>query len=209
MAQTTSSAVYVENNAFARAIWGIWATNQRMASIWNFSKCPVELIPRWETILAVPTDTALSIPQRRDNLTHIMSRFSRYPDFGLLIEEIARQIGSMIVAIETINPAIAIMHVPPGGTWPWGTNVPDTNWSSTTFRFLFLVQKTANQTDSQFYDKMGQFTKALSTVIPAWLTYQWYRAPVNYPPISVLGGPSQAGIYLDDEHNLDNPVFDV
>ena len=40
------------------------------------------------------------------------------------------------------------------------------------------------------------------------MTVDWYRAPELGTPITVSGGPSAAGFYLD-ERNLNESVFDV
>ncbi len=78
----------------------------------------------------------------------------------------------------------------------------------TVAHILVRIQKPAGATEAMFYEAAGKVAPALDPLVPAWVTFDWYRAPLS-TPINVVGGPSAGGFYLDDEHNLDNNVFDV
>ena len=202
------TAVFVENVAVAAELYCCWETNKRLGSIWDPMTCPEELVPRWETICAIPRNTDLSMPVRRQQLQYKRERIGRDPDIGYLTEVAQRTIGDAFVQFETIDQDIANIHVP-DVTYPWGTVVPGIPWSSSSKHLLALVVKPANYTEAEFYDLMGALVAAIDPLLDSWSTFDWYRAPATGVAITVVGGPSQAGFYLDDDRNLNNNVFDV
>lgn len=200
--------VFVENVAVAAELYCCWETNKRLGNISNPLTCPEEFVPRWETICAIPRNPDLSMPARRLALSYKRLRHGRDPDIGYLTEVAQRTVGDAFVQFETIDQDIALIHVP-DVSYPWGTVVPSMPWSSTSKHLLALVVKPANYTEAQFYDLMGALVAAIDPLLDSWSTFDWYRAPDTGVAVNVSGGPSQAGFYLDDEHNLNNNVFDV
>ena len=75
--------------------------------------------------------------------------------------------------------------------------------------FLVRLQKPDGFSEGEFYEQAGKVTSLLDDVLPAWCTFDWYRAPTGGPAVTVAGGPSAGGFYLDQDHNLDNHVFDI
>jgi hypothetical protein len=208
ISQDPSSNVWVENNACARQIAGIWATNARLGNIWNAHKCPIPVLERWERMLVLVRENDDTEISRRERLARKFALRGRSPDLGLIFEEVQRSIGPMFIEMNTISLSNALQHVPTG-SWPWGTNIPETNWSSTTFHLLIRVQNLPGQPEGAFYATMGALVQSLDPILPSWMTFDWYRQPVDYPPINVVGGPSVGGFYLDDTYNLNNSVFDT
>ena len=203
-----NTVVFVENVAIAAELYCGWQTTARLGNLWKPWKCPAELLPRWERILKLPPDPSLSEYERRSRWATLWGRFGRMPEWGFYAETANRTAQSAFVQFETIDQTIATIHVP-DGSYPWGTVATGSPWSSTSYHILALVEKPANYTEAQFYDLMNRFTEAMHPILSSFHTFDWYRAPEGYPAISVAGGPSAAGFYLDAEHNLDNNVFDV
>lgn len=202
----SNSVVWVENMAIARALWAAWGTNQRLANQTNPARM-TDMLPRWERILAIPVAADATDAERREAVGDRFESLGTAGNHSRLTSVLAEELGSYFVAVEYISAANAVIHVP-DGTYPWGTVVPGYPWYSTTAHTLVLVQKPSNATEDDFYAAAHKVYGILDPLVGSWRTYDWYRRPTS-TPISVLGGPSQAGFYLDDEHNLDNNVFDV
>ena len=200
---TQTSNVSAETVATARLVASIWSTNQRMANQWDPLRMTTSL-PRWEKILNIvplPTDSDTT---RRARIQAISARTGQAPFTTYLSAQLAALLGPVFVAVEYISVGLAVIHVP-DGTYPFGTVVPGTPWSSTTAHILIRTQVPAGYKESDFQAAIGLVAPFMDAVAPAWVTFDWYRPGPVYT--AILGGPSASGFYLDDPHNLDNEVF--
>lgn len=204
---TEDSAVYAENMAYARALAEVLSMNQRLANQWIPSKMTT-CLARWEAICGIrpaPTDTDAV---RRARIAQKFDFIGKLANRAKLDEELAAELGSVFVAVEYISYANAIIHVP-DGTYPWGTVSSGAPWCSTVAHVLIKTQVPTGYTEEDYYAAVARVSPLMEQLAPAWVTWDWYRAPASGTPVSVSGGPSAGGFYLDDEHNLDNNVFDV
>ena len=210
LSQEENTFVWLESLVEARQIWCSWATNRRAGNIWSPLRCPSELLPRWETMLYLPRDESDVETVRRARWAHRWELFGKEFDWGVLYDEADLALGDNFIQIDTISLANATITVP-DGSYPFTGAVVIGNtspWSSSVMRFLLRVEALPGESDGQFYKKMGDIVVALNPILPAWMSFDWYRAPLDYAPVSAVGGPSAGGFYLDDPRNLDNCVFD-
>jgi hypothetical protein len=201
-----TKTVYVENMALARALSATWGTNQRLANMWVPRRMSWDVLKRWEKIMAIfplPTDTE---SVRRDRIEALLARFGRAAINGYIVELLTDALGDAFSGVEYISYANAAIHVP-DGTYPWGTVLSGRPWSSTVAHILIKMQKPAGWTERDFYNAAGKVFPLLEPVLPIWTTFDWYRGP-DSGAVSVSGGPSAAGWFLDADHNFD-AVFDV
>lgn len=203
------SVASVQNHAIARALVydGVFV-NERLAYLWDPDRM-TDTLPRWERIFAIrPPPNATEVERRKV----VRQRFRRFLEVaalhGRLSVALARDCGDAFVQIEYIAPELAVVHVP-DETYPWGSIAPGFPWYSTTAHMLVLLRRPVGWSEGDFYDAAAKVAPTLDPILPAWMTFDWYREPDGAPAIYVPGGPSLAGIYLDAEHNLDNHVFDV
>ena len=204
---TENSPIYVENMAFARAFAELWSMNQRLANQWIPSRMTT-CLSRWEAILGITPGASDTDTVRRERISTIFSRTGAIANRATLEVALSAALGSVFLAIEYISYANAVIHVP-DGTYPWGTVATDIPWSSTVSHILIKTQKPSGYSEGEFYAAVGVIEEIMDAYVPSWVTWDWYRAPAAGVAVTVTGGPSAAGFYLDDEHNLDNAVFDV
>jgi hypothetical protein len=202
-----SSPVYCDNLVAARAIAAAWGTNQRLANIWDSKRMTGSTISRWEKIRAVTPTPGDSDGVRRARLAAIEALAGLNPTRAALTTLLSAALGSFFVALEYISVANAVINVP-NGSYPFGTPNTAVPWSSTVANILVRLRKPVGATEGQFYAAAGLVGQTLDPVIPAWVTFTWYRAPTIGAPVNVTGGPSAGGFYLD-EVNLDNEAFDT
>lgn len=203
------TAVYVESVAIARMLWGAYGTNARLGNLAHPYKMPKETIPRWEKILFLPGGQNLRETERRDRIAAKWAKFGKFITRAYIEEVIQGVASDVFVQIEHIDYANAHILIPElGYTFGVVGTYGASPWASTICHILILTEKPANYSEQDYYASVAKISKALDPILPAWATFDWYRRPES-TPIAVSGGPSQAGFYLDDEHNLDNNVFDV
>lgn len=202
-----TSIASVEHEAWARAlVFDGWEVNARLGHQWDAERM-TDMLPRWEQIFKIRPLPGASLRSRRAEVARRWRRFNGVANHARLTTELKEVLGPYFVAVEYIDLNLANVHVP-DGTYPWGTVAPGVLWYSTVAHILVRLQKPAGATEAQFYAAAGEVPKALDPVVSAFVTFDWYRAPDAGTPINVTGGPSAAGFYLDDAHNLDNNVFD-
>lgn len=207
-ASNPDTIVWLENHAIARALtFDGWGTNERLALQWD-PRRTTDLLPRWEKIFAIAVPPRATEYERRTELVRRWRRFGDVANHAKLTAVLADRLGDFFVAVEYISPSKAVIHVP-DGSYPWGTVVAGIPWYSTVAHVLVLLQKPPGATEADFYAAAALVGPALDPFLAAWDTFDWYRAPAAGAPITVPGGPSQAGFYLDNASNLDNAVFDI
>ena len=205
-ATNSETTVWLENHAIARAItFDGWGTNTRLAN----QRDPLrmtDMLPRWERIFKIVPSPSASDAARRLVVLRRFERFGKTSNHARLTTALAEQLGDFFVAVEYIPLAVANVNVP-DGTYPWGTPNALVPWSSTVAHVLVLLQKPTGASEGQFYEEAGKVKPLLDPIMPAWCTISWYRAPELGAPISIAGGPSMAGFYCDNAHNLDNNIL--
>lgn len=208
-ASNPDTIVWLENMAIARALcFDGWGTNERLSYQWDPDRM-TDMLPRWEKIFRIVPPPTANGNERR---AVIRARFRRFLDVtalhSRLYTKLSEVLGPAFYAIEYISVANAVVHVP-DATYPWGTVAAGFPWYSTVAHMLVRLQKPTGWTEGDFYEAAGKVAPTLDPIVPAWLTFDWYRASECGAPIAVVGGPSAAGFYLDCPHNLGNQVFHV
>lgn len=201
--------VYVENMAIARAIACAFSQNARLSHLWDPSRM-TDSLARWEKIFGIITPPNESAVQRRERIALRFERIGAPAIIPRINTQLAAELGTVFVQLEFISLANANIIVP-DGTWPFGAvaaNPTEYPWYSSICHILVKTQKPANYTEGDYYAAVAKVDPIMDALVPVWVTFDWYRAPLS-TPINVAGGPSAGGFYLDDEHNLDNNVFDV
>lgn len=203
-ATNPTTKVYAINVALARGIAAAWATNQRVANMWTPERMADDVLARWETILGLSPAPDDDQTTRRTCVRRVFERFGEAATASNIATALEEEIGDAFVSVEHIPYASAQIFVP-DGTYPFGT-VGAAPWSSNLALVLVRLQKPAGWTEGDFYEAAATVALVLEPMLPAWSTFAWYRAgPVS---VAVAGGPSAAGFYADDEHNLDNEILD-
>lgn len=208
-ATTPGTAVYIETLAHARAItFDGYGINERLGYQFDPERMS-DYLHRWEKIFGIVVPVNSTVSERQQIVLLRMKRFTEASALhSQLISRLTTELGSIFVAIEYIDISNAVVHAP-DPSYTWGTVVEGYPWYSTVAHILVLLEKPSGYSEADFYTAAGKVFTALDGLVPADVTFDWYRAPNAYPAIAVSGGPSRAGFYLDDERNLDNNVFDV
>lgn len=206
---STTSIANVETMAWARAIaYDGWEVNARLGHQWD-ARRTTDMLPRWERIFKINPAPGTSGRERRAELLRRWGRFGGIANHARLTTALEDVLGDYFVAVEYISLANAVVTMP-DNTYPveWGTVAEGAPWSSTVAHILVRLQKPTGATEAQFYEAAGKVVTTLDPIVSAFVTFDWYRAPDTGASVDVSGGPSAGGFYLDDEHNLDNNVFD-
>lgn len=202
----TSSYGYARCVALAREIAATWSTSARVGQSRDPYRMDLSVLERWEKLLKLPRTRRDTEGTRRQRLANHESLIGQATITSLVAAQAEITVGSRFVAVEHV-PIVGAVITVPDATYPFGTVIAGAPWSSTVCHTLILCQKLAGDTEGSFYEAMGLLVAALDPIMPAWMTFDWYRAPAS-TPIAVTDGPSMAGFYLDNEANLDNNIFD-
>lgn len=202
---TSTSTVFAENAAAARAIAGGWRTNSRVSYITDPYRMPPSVLTRWETIFALSPSPSESVQARRAAVAECFLRFIETPTHQQLVDKLTAKLGSVFVALEYLDASLAVITVP-DNTYPFGFASTDSPWSSTVAHMLIRTQQPAAMTWAQYLDTIALVAPVLEPIIPGWATWDFYLPGTT--SVNVPLGPSAAGFYLDDPHNLDFEVFD-
>lgn len=203
-ATNSETYVYAHNMALARAISAAWGTNERLARLWVPESMSMDVLERWEKIMAIYPAPDDSNEVRRARVGRLLARFGRAIVADEIEERLTQELGDVFVQVDHISYANAYITVP-DGTYPWGSVDTTRPWSSTMAHVLIRLQKPTGYSEVDFYEAAGRVTQILDPILPAWAYATWYRpGPVSQ---NISGGPSAGGFYLDDAHNLDNEVF--
>lgn len=197
---------FVRCEALARELAAAWRTNERLSYIRDPWRMDETMLARWERMLVLPRSSKDTLFSRRARLAAIPALEGQAVLYTLVSERAREAIGDRFIAVEHIPLASAVVHVP-DGTYPFGTVDPSSPWSSNVAHCLVLAQKLPGDTEGSFFEAMGRLVAALDPILPAWMTFDWYREP-DTGGTAVPDGPSEAGFY-HDEPNLDLSVFDV
>ncbi len=189
--ENVNGIIYIELMAEARCIAAVWSQNQRLANQWQAARM-TDFLPRWEKIYRLPVFASDSLTTRRARVAVAQARVGEAD--GPAIRDICMTImGDAFVSLVHTDSSGAVVWTP--ATWPFGLHGAFT-WYSTVAHVSVKVAQPASMSDADFYDRAGALMVALDGVLPAWITFDWYRE-----------GGFGAGFYLD-ELNLDNEAFD-
>lgn len=202
-----SSYAYAENMAHARAIAAVWNESERLANQWIPARM-TSCLPRWESVLAIVPSPTDSLQTRRTRVEKIFARIGLLLNRAALDTILTVELGDVFVAVENIDITNALVYSP-DASYPFGDQHADIPWMSTVLHVLVRIEKPTNYTEGDFYEAAGKANPLMDDLLPAWCTYDWYRAPTGGAPENVTGGPSAGGFYLDQEANLDNHVLDL
>lgn len=200
------TTVYAINFALARLIARAWDTTKRIGLVWQPMRTTMDIVARWENILALAPDPKDTDLVRRQRVAEVLSRFGMATTEARVTSVLQAALGAAFVAVEFISVETAFVTVP-DNTYPFGTVLDGAPWSSTVAHVLVRLQQPTGWSDADFYAAAGKVTQLLDPIMPAWSVFDWYRP--GSLTIAVTGGPSAAGFKLDDAHNLDEQVFDV
>lgn len=203
-----TSLIYLQNLAAAKLLAGAWSLNRRLANQGNPLTLTTLLKKAERDEYKLPIDPDLTDTQRRQRIADIEARRGEVSDYQFVTDNVQALLGAAFGAIEFTDYAHATITVP-DGSYPWGVVSPGAPWSNSQLHILLYTVKPAGWSEGQYYAAVGKVSPFLDAVTPSWCTYDWYRQPDTGTPINVVGGPSHGGFYLDNEHNLDNNVFDV
>ena len=112
---SAGTTVWIDDHASARAVAGIWDANELLANQANPSKLTIALA-RWEKILSLPVDLALSEKARRDRALAVVSRTGATPNY----QEVVDRLNILFAPV-----TFSIVHSSSGGSgvvtsWPGG-----------------------------------------------------------------------------------------
>lgn len=197
-----TSYVYARNMAIARMLNGAWATNARLGNQ-NDGKRMTTTLARWVKIRDIRLAADANDDTKRAAVVKRERQDGRSPTLDVIHDELVEALGPLFVALELIAPPVAVVHDDSGY---FGSAVDGAPWYSTVAHILVRVVQPAGYSDAEFFDIASRTHKVLDPLVPAWVTYDWYTAPIVGTPIPVTDGPSASGFYLD-EPNLSRVVF--
>lgn len=214
-----ASPVYAENLAFARAIAEVWANNERLANQWDPLRM-TDFLPRWEAIYGLYPSPSDTLVDRRKRVAAAVARVAQFPTYQNVVDTLRAALGNVFVSITHTGTGAANPTVVAGGavTSPsgpanvvWvglGNTTSTVDWYSNVAHVLVQVQQPAGMLDVDFYSAAGKIFPILDSLLPAWVTFDWYRV--------CHSNATATGFYLDGDPvysgsntyvNLDNEAF--
>lgn len=199
---TTVNWIYL--NAIARVFNDVFGQNKRLANQWDPDRM-TDFLPRWEKILGISPLATDTLIERRAKVKVKLQTFGKSGTYQVVTDLLNDVLGSDVFVDITHNDSnSANVWVAGGAVIPGGATIPDGTpigipWYSTVSYLPIKVIKPSYMDDETFYVTVNQIFLYLGSLLPAWVTYDWYRES------ETLG----AGFILDDEWNLDNQAFDV
>ena len=197
---TENSDVSAENFAFARALWDVWETNRRLSYQNDPYRMSGACLARWERILSIPVDPEDTEIERRDRVRERFQRIGQVPKPQSIRDLLRQKLGAIFVDLHHISVTEAVIR------WPGGTEDPNAPWYSTVAHIAVQLRKPANYGEQAFYAAAAKVFSILDPVLAARLTWDWYRNGDGHT--GEWPTDPEAGFFLDDEHNLDNEIFD-
>lgn len=216
---TQPSNVYLKNMARARAIAECWSTNARLANQWDPLRM-TDFVARWEKIYGlypIPTDTMVD---RRARIQAAVLRVAQFPAYQAVVDQLRLTLGTVFVGVvhtgtSAANPTVVggVVTSPSGPanviSPALGNTTAASDWASTIAHIAVQVQQPVGMTDVDFYIACGKIFPILDSWLPAWVTFDWFRA--------LHTNATVAGFWLDGDPvnaavgatvtNLDNEAF--
>ena len=168
------SILWVEVQAHARAIYNIWAVNQKMAYQFDPNKM-TDFLSRWESIMgfaALPTDT---IQARQQRIAARFASINKNPDEQQVKDLLNGFLGDLFLELITGSAATSYVQVPGGSAITGGVqNVASGPWLSNIQQLFIEVIKPNNILNSQFYSTVNTIFPILGSYLPAYDTFDWF-----------------------------------
>ena len=194
-----SSVVSVYMNAIARVFNDVFEQNKRLANQWDPLRM-TDFLNRWEAILGIEPLTTDTLFDRRAKVNAKIGMTGKVGTQQVVSDLLRLVLGNdVFVSINNNDSNTANAYVLGGATIPGGATIASGPWYSTVSYLPIKVVQPSYMDDLTFYQTVSQLYSYLESLVPAWVTYDWYRQS------KTLG----TGFYLDDEFNLDNEAFDV
>lgn len=191
-----ASIVWAEREADARCLAYMWGLNRRL-SLQHDPRRMTDFLPRWERILGIVPPPTMSAKRRRAIVELRFMTENATPDASSVQAALELALGATFVSVVHQTSADATGSVPGGAAVPGGVTLPDDDWRSTIAYILVKAERPPTMSTEEFYSLVAETTTALDDLVPAWVTFDWFT-----------DGSGGAGFWLDDEHNLDNEIFD-
>jgi hypothetical protein len=179
------SIMWVETQAWARAIYNIWAVNQKMAYQFDPDKM-TDFLPRWNAIMglaALPTDT---IQTQQARIAARFAAINNNPDTQAVTDLLEGALGITFLALLNVNAEYSAAEEAvgvkpayvqfPGGTSITGgtTNVGNGPWLSCIQELFIEVTNPPTFTNNQFYSTVNTIFPILGQYLPAYDTFDWF-----------------------------------
>ena len=193
---TPTSTVWARNMALARCIDAVWSASQRFANQYDPTRM-TDFLPRWEAILGLYPSATDSDRVRRQRVATSIARIGTTTTYQYLVDTLKALLGTGVFLSVVHTPSASAVVVTPTG-WPMGSHAdPNRTWYSTVAYAAIQVQQPAGMDDGTFYQAASSIYPVLDAILPAWVTYSWFRN----------ASTGVQNFILDDPHNLDNEAF--
>jgi hypothetical protein len=226
------SVIWIEAQAHARAIYNIWAVNQKLTYQFDPNKMS-DFLGRWEAIMglhALPTDN-IQIRQQR-----IASRFraiNNMPDLQAVTDLLMGTLGDTFLEVinvgaefsaadEAVGVIPALVSFPGGAPIVGGvTNVLNGSWFSYIQQIYIEVTKPDSMSSNQFYNTINTIFPILGNYLPAYDTFEWfwdsfsddgYATPGQLATISITVGTTSltgSGTGWDQLINIYDGTYNI
>lgn len=168
------SIIWTEVQAHARAVYSIWANNQKACNQLNPTKM-TDFLPRWNAIMGLarlPTDT---IQTQQARITARFAAINKMPDTQQVNDLLVASLGETYVGLIN-NPASSAYAQFPGGAPITGgvATIVNGPWWSTVQELYVEVTHIPSLTNNQFYNIVNQIYPLLNQYLPAYDTFDWF-----------------------------------
>lgn len=192
------SVTWIYLNAIARVFNDVFEQNRRLSNQWDPVRM-TDFLTRWEAILGIRPLETDTLVDRRAKLETKLQTLGQTATQQVLTDLLNSILGAdVFISIENNSSATANTYIPGGATIPGGITIPSGDWYSTVSYLPIKVQQPSYMDDLTFYQTVNQIFTYLESLVPAWVTYDWFRESESFG----------TGFILDDEWNLDNEAFD-
>jgi hypothetical protein len=168
------SIIWIETQAWARALYSIWANNQKMVNQFDPHKM-TDFIGRWATILGVsllPTDT---LQARQNRLAARFNIINKFPTTQAITDLLKGALGPTFLGLLNTTASTAYVQFPGGAPITGGVqNVVNGPWLSDIHELFIEVYHPTYMPDNQFYDNVNQVYNLLNSYVPAYDTFDWF-----------------------------------
>lgn len=168
------SIIWVETQAWARALYHIWSYNQKLAYQFDPNKM-TDFLPRWESIMrlaALPTD---SIQDRQQRIASRFAIINKVPDTQNVTDLLRSALGITFLQLINDTDQNAYAQFPGGAPITGGiTNIVNGPWYSTCQELFIETTHPPVFTDHQFYNTVNQIFPLLNNYLPAYDSFDWF-----------------------------------
>ena len=168
------SIIWVETQAWARALYHIWAVNTKLAYQFDPNKM-TDFLGRWESIMglgSLPTD---SIQQRQSRIAAGFSLINKTPNTQNVNDLMKASLGPTYLELINTTAPEAYAQFPSGVAITGGiTNITAGPWYSSCQNIFIEVTNPNSFTNNQFYNTVNQIFPLLNNYLPAYDTFDWF-----------------------------------